>query len=46
VPPDEGTVMMYGVGDNNCVYVLWDGKSQTKAEVAEWLEVLKKVEDR
>lgn len=40
-----GTVSKYENGDNNRVYVLWDGRTELSGEVAEWLIIIDKIED-
>jgi hypothetical protein len=41
-----GEVVEYGFMDNNRVYVQYPGDKNPVAEVAEWLTIIKKVEDK
>ena len=42
----NGLVADYGYNDNNSVQVLWPGESEPVKEVAEWLTVTEKIEDK
>jgi len=42
----KGEVVEYGIMDNNAVYVLFEGKEEPVKCVAEWCEIVTKVEDR
>lgn len=42
----SGEVVGFAFLDNNRVEVVWDGASKASPEVAEWLKITKKLEDR
>lgn len=42
----HGEVVGYGLLDNNRIEVMWDGLEEPQDEVAEWMTIITKVEDR
>lgn len=42
--PEEGVVTGYGHGDNNAIYVQFDSKTESEKVVAEWCQIIKRVD--